>query len=328
MWWATGASADREARLATLILIALFTLPVVSPEKTAWLTGLVPLPVFYYLVRLGRRQGFAVIRNSLVVAVVAALLTKGVALLIFSLSLVLLGVVLFQAAGRGQSPLRAGLAGTVVLGATWIAFWAVLGLLQQVNPYHELRDALDQGLAGALTAYRDQSGLSDKTWQEVEATVADIRQIMPRVLPALLIIGLFSTVLCNQLLGNWLLKKTDPALAPWPDLMAWHLPDHLVWGVIAGGALMLLPDETAGTVGLNILLVWGALYCLQGTAVLSGLFQRWTLPQPVRVLVFAFVMIQSFGIMLLTVLGLIDVWADFRKIKKRNDHGNNTQTNR
>jgi uncharacterized protein YybS (DUF2232 family) len=255
------------------------------------------------------------IRNSLVVASVVALLTGSLPLLIISLPLVLVGVI-FSLAGQGRhSPVWAGFSGTLVLGAAWLIFWSAIGLLQQVNPYTELRDALDQGLAEALTVYREQAGVSGETWQALETTITDLRQIMPTVLPGLLVAGLLSTVWMNQALGNWLLRRKAAALAPWPGFVAWQLPDNLVWGVILGGLLLLLPLEAAQTIGLNLLIIWGVLYCIQGTAVLSGLFQRWALPQPVRVLLFVFVMIQSFGLMLLAILGLIDVWVDFRKIK-------------
>lgn len=310
-----GEKAGQEARIGMAILIGVFVLPAISPEKTAWLTGFIPLPVFYYLICSGKREGLLLIRNAVLVAGCVAVLTNGLPLLLFSLTLVPLGFIFYRAAQNGDSPARAGFDGMLFLGAAWLLFWTCFGLLAHTNPYAELLDALDQGLAGALTAYRGESGLSASAWQSFEATVNQIRTLLPRVLPSLLITGLLSTVWTNQALGNWLLKRKNQALAPWPDFRNWQLPDHLVWGFILGATLLLMPAEVLKTIGLNILIVWGAFYCIQGAAVLAGLLNRWALPRPLRIILFAFVIIQTFGIILLAFLGLADVWGDFRKIR-------------
>ena len=46
------------------------------------------------------------------------------------------------------------------------------------------------------------------------------------------------------------------------------VPDHLVWGVIAGGLLVASRQSTLVLVGVNVLIVLAPLYAIQGLAVL------------------------------------------------------------
>ncbi len=94
--------------------------------------------------------------------------------------------------------------------------------------------------------------------------------------------------------------------------------DQLVWGLVVGATLVLLPTLSEWrAVGANILCVFGTLYAFRGLGVLT-----WWIPD--RVAAFAplllLVLVPLFGpIMVLTVmllitfaLGLGDTWRDFR----------------
>ena len=88
----------------------------------------------------------------------------------------------------------------------------------------------------------------------------------------------------------------------------------LVWGVIFGGGALFFLRGPLNTIGLNIIIVWGALYFLQGLAVLVTLLHKWSVPHPLRVLIYGFFIIQTFGIVFLSIIGLAEVWTDLRKL--------------
>lgn len=313
-----------ETRLTgMMILIAMLSLPAINPEKVGWLTGLVPLPVFYYLIRLGKKAGFALIRNAVLLAAGAAMLFGSLPLLFFSLSFVAPGIVFFRAAQSHKTPVQAGFYGIIILGALWLLFWTVFGITQQTNPYKNLLETMDQGLTGAFAIYRETAKLPAEATRHIEAAIEELRVIIPKVLPALLITGILGTVWLNLALGNWLLKKKEQALAPWRDFREWQLPDKLIWGVIGGAFAMIFFAEPLSIIGLNVLLIWGALYTIQGLAILVSLLGTWAVPAPFRVLIYILVIIQTYGIILLTFVGVADVWADFRKLNKKEE----TETN-
>ena len=304
----------QEIRIGMVILIAILTLPAVTPNMTGWLTGLVPLPVFYYLICFGREQGSVLIRNAILLAGGIALIFGSLPMLFFPLTLVPLGFVLFHAAQKKMPPAQTGFNGILVLSGVWLLFWTGVGLIEHINPYQQLLVSLDQGLSRAFSLYQEESGLPATTLKNIEIAVSQLKTFIPRVLPGLLCTGILYTVWMNQVLGNWLLKRRRHDLAPWQDFKEWQLPDHLVWGLIFGAGSLLFLSGPLNTIGLNIVIVWGALYFLQGLAVLVGLLHKWSLPKPLRVLIYAFFIIQTFGVVLLSIIGLADVWIDFRKL--------------
>jgi hypothetical protein len=56
-----------------------------------------------------------------------------------------------------------------------------------------------------------------------------------------------------------------------------------------------------------------ALYFFQGVAVITSLLRKWQVPRPLRALAYIFFLVQGFGILVLIVIGVADVWADFRR---------------
>lgn len=306
--------AGQEIRIGMVILIAVFSLPAINPDITGWLSSLVPLPVFYYLICFGKEQGSVLIRNAILLAGGIALIFGSLPPLFFSLTMVPLGFVFFHAAQKKTPPAQTGFNGILVLSGIWLLFWTGIGLLKHINPYRELLVALDQGLSRAFSLYQEDSGLPAATLKNIEVAVDQLKVFIPKVLPALLFTGTLYTVWINQALGNWLLKKRKRELAPWRDFKEWQLPDQLVWGLILGAGSLFFLSGPLNTIGLNIVIVWGALYFLQGLAVLVSLLHKWSLPKPLRLLMYAFLVLQTFGVVLLSIIGLADVWTDFRKL--------------
>jgi len=310
------ARAGQETRIGMVILIAVLSLPAITPNMTGWLTGLVPLPVFYYLICLGKEQGSVLIRNAVLLAGGIALIFGSLPLLFFALTLVPLGFVFFHAAQSKMPPAQTGFNGILVLSGVWLLFWTGIGIIEHINPYQQLLVALDEGLSRAFSLYQEESGLPATTLKNIEVAVDQLKTFIPKVLPGLLFTGILYTVWMNQALGNWLLKKRKRDLAPWQDFKDWQLPDQLVWGLILGAASLVFLSGPLHTIGLNIVIVWGGLYFLQGLAVLVSLLHRWSLPKPLRLLIYAFFGLQTLGIVLLSILGLVDIWTDFRKLNR------------
>jgi uncharacterized protein YybS (DUF2232 family) len=84
---------------------------------------------------------------------------------------------------------------------------------------------------------------------------------------------------------------------------------------------LLLPDGFLNDVGLNLILLVGILYFFQGLSVITALLARWK--APLWILIFTLVFFQVYGIIFLAVLGLADVWVDFRKSRTTADNINN-----
>ncbi|MCF6290772.1 MAG: YybS family protein [Desulfobacterales bacterium] len=298
--------------LDTAIMSAALSLPVLQPGLFGLLTGLIPLPVFFFLVRHGEKKGRVLVRNSILITVGLGAVTGALPQVVFVLSLVPLGFGLARAAARKLDPIRAGLSGILVLGLTWLLFWAVTGLIHQANPYVEFREILDQSLAEMAALYQKTEKLPVDVRLEINATVQHLRTLVPRILPAFIGCIVLYTVWLNLVLGNRLVKRFHPELTPWPPFCRWKLPDNLVWPGIAGGLMLLVSSGAVADLGLNILLVSIGLYALQGLAIVGSFLQRWSVVRPLRVAIYGLILLQHYGIILVAMLGVADIWFDFR----------------
>jgi len=300
-----------------IIIVACLALPAISPKEIGWLVGFIPLPVFYILVWLGKTAGTVLVRNAVLLSGGAVLLFGSIPLFIFSLTLVPIGFVFFRAAQDKLSPVRTCLQGILLLGTACVLIWGLTGLLSHVNPYSTLVLTLSQGLEVQSQMFA-AADLPAETLRELQFAVKELQALLPAILPAIVMSGILYTVWMNLALGNWLLRKKDPALIPWQEFNRWQLPDNLVWGVIIAGLALLFPAAPLKAVGLNMLIILWALYVLQGLAVLIFLLNRWSTPTIIQGIIYALIIMQGYGI-LLSIVGLIDVWVDFRKLNKKED---------
>jgi len=316
-----GRHKGNDSPLAAAILLAaILIIPALFPEKISWMTSLIPLPVFYYLVILGKKAGTNFIRNGILLALGASVLLGLLPMLIFSLTLVPLGLMLALGVFNKKSPVATGFSGCLALLISWILYWGGIAFLQGTNPYSILLAELDKGLSSGLMIYEESAELAPETLESVRRAVTLLREYIPKILPALLASALLTISWLNLTLGNWLLKKKDQGLTPWPEYNTWQLPDFLVWLVVISGAFFLLLPQPLSTLGLNGLIICSTIYFFQGLAIAASLLNRWSVPRLIRVLIYALIFIQTYGIIVLSFLGLIDVWADFRKLNQAGDN--------
>jgi len=102
--------------------------------------------------------------------------------------------------------------------------------------------------------------------------------------------------------------RIGPALH---SLAEFRFSDQLVWGVVLGVTMLVVPSlREARNVGLNLVVFFGALYALRGLGVLSW-FLAPGKPTPVLLVIAAVVAGPVVGIFALG-LGLADTWIDWR----------------
>jgi len=301
-----------------LFLIALFFLPAAMPSVLGWLTGLLATPVFIPLAMHGSKRGLRLVAVSLIVAGTGAMLLQQIQVFVFSLTLAPLGIALFRSAQAGDSAARSGAKGLAALAITWMLFWTAQGMLTGANPYNLLLKALDLGLEQTLELSKSkEAGLSPEMLLGLSEATAAMRETIPRILPGLLSMMVMFTVWLNMVLINSLCGRLT-GVAPWGTHAAWRLPDHLVWLPIGAVGLALFGQDSLENAGGWLIMISAALYFFQGLAVLIALFGRWRVPPFVRMILYLGVFLQTYGLLLIAVLGLIDVWCNFRKTKETN----------
>jgi hypothetical protein len=102
--------------------------------------------------------------------------------------------------------------------------------------------------------------------------------------------------------------RIGPPLAP---LREFRFNDQLVWGLVAGITAVAVPTLSAfRTVGLNLLVFFGALYALRGLGVLTWFFApgRLMVTMTIALAIFMWPILGVFAL----GIGLGDTWLDWR----------------
>ncbi|MFH1830741.1 MAG: DUF2232 domain-containing protein [Pseudomonadota bacterium] len=203
------------------------------------------------------------------------------------------------------------LAGSGILIATFAVakLFGATGLAQGASSY--MRYVLGE-IAQANQATSSQNTqlafIADHTEQIVTT--------MLRALPSLTFVYIVVTVAINAVAGLRIVRVRHTLMHS-NDMARFKLPDWLIWGVITSGITFFADNYVFrsnffGALSLNLLIGLGALYFLQGMAVtvyfLRGI--RFSLLRTLAYIVMI-IFLQTVSIALV-VLGIFDVWANFR----------------
>jgi len=303
------------------LLVALFFfLPIAVPGLIGWLNGLLAVPIFLLLqTAADERTAGQQIRNGLLMAGLASLLTGRLPMFLFTLTMLPLGYSLHLTTARQRDPAQAGVTGVIVLTISWLFFWSVYGTVSGMNPYIALLTDMDAFLGQVIAVYRTNGDLPADVLYNLEQIIEGIRVLLPKVLPGLLAGTVLITVSLNMVICSALMRRLAPEKAVWPPYGDWRLPDKAVWLLICAFALFLVGQGGVKNVGSSLMLVSGLLYFFQGAAVVIHVLNRWNLPRTFRFFVYVILALQRYGMLLVVIVGIADTWADFRKL----DHKEN-----
>lgn len=296
-----------------LLVTAVILLPGLLGAIFGWLHGLLPLLVFYYLLRFGKTKGQKYVLVGGVLACGAGVAFQIVDQLLFSLTLLPVGFVLADSAQRGQSISRAGIKGTLSLAAAWLLTTTLLGLGMEHHPYTMLLSSLNQGMDEAIVYYKSNNSVPADTLFLLEQTFAQMKIWIPRVMPGILACIALLITWFTMAIGNRMLQQHN-GTGPWPEYKLWILPEKLVWVFIIAAVLTLFPIEPGRSIGINVLMVSTQLYCFQGVAIMLFYFSKWSVPLFLRTLIYVLLFFQTIGVILLGILGVADVWLDLRRL--------------
>ena len=156
---------------------------------------------------------------------------------------------------------------------------------------------------------------NDPSLADMGATMQRVAELEVMLYPALLALGSLAALATAWWCYRRLIDRSGEALSP---MREFSFADHLVWILIAGAILLIVPlGEVAARLGANLATFMAALYVLRGAAILltlTGVSGVGTfLLGVVAVLLLPLVA----GAAL--VIGLSDTWLDLRRRHSSND---------
>jgi len=272
----------------------------------------VPFPIAYAAMRQGIKS--AGLAFGLVVIALVALggITSLLAYLLqFGAASILLPLLLLRDWSWDRA-VAATLGVALISGAIALVIFAAqqdISLADSIGRYVEKETELALNLA-------NDGNLSIEQQEQYRAAVTGMGEFLKQTLPAWAV-SVFGAMLLLQVLLLSALAK-GRYLVKGPTFSRWSVSEYLVWPLIAAGFAVAFGGGPTRLIGLNLLVVFLPIYFLQGLAVVTYFFQKKQVSPMLRALGYTLIALLNPMPMIVTAIGVFDMWADFRKprIKK------------
>lgn len=310
--FAVQETPGRMNRLLAILLGSVVTNSLLLSASTlgpvsAFLNMFMAMPLAYVGMRYG--VGSALVGVTLTAAIqyaVAGFYSGGLYLLQFSMATIGLPWLLKVGISWLRSVLICTLCTAVLAGgfAGGYAARQEMTVTEMVNQY------IDKEVASARTIY-DQAELPkdqlDNLYLVLDSTADFFRQAFW---------GLATTAfMLLSLMTVGMLKVAPQRTYAVPGCMFHHLKlsEYLVWVLIAAGFSLLIKQPVVQQLALNCLTVILPLYFLQGIAIITFFFRKKAFSTLSRVFGYLLILVVNPLPLLVTAIGVFDMWFDFRK---------------
>ncbi len=306
----TGPQLDciKGSILTLTLFLAYIALPLIGMAP-----GLIaPLPAMFYTVKSGRIVGVLII---LISTVVLALLTEAATTVLFLLQCGFMALAIPNLLLRGKATVQA-ITYTVALNFGIILLLAALySLSQGVDLHSQVLKGVNASITHTAQLYQ-KSGISGDDLKNLQDGLQQAGVLIGRIYPALLLLSLgFIASLNVALLARFCSRLPNPLLLG--DFNQFRNPEQLVWVLIVAGFTLLVENAEIKAAALNLLVVTLCIYFVQGLAVIGHFFKRLNVSTLMRGLFYLIIMLQPYLLVVVALLGIFDLWGDFRTPKKQ-----------
>lgn len=296
----------------TLFFLAGRLHPLAYLVMGTWL----PLPIVMVGWRLGQRAALGLAVAAAFVLVASHPTVKGLLDNLALGELLLMGALLSIFKNRGIWPAHGIILATAVL--TLVGLMVLLsqaGLAGQ-TPLDLLQQKARETAQTLEKVFAD-TGVETKSMMPPGVPPLDWEALLLRIYPALFVINTAFVAWLNTVAARFLahlLRWEEPGL----PLSEWNNPEWLIFVFLIAGFLLLAPIPSVRLISLNLLMISGFLYFCQGVAVVAALFQRFRVPLVLRFLGYPLLFMNPL-FFLIIILGLTDLWLDFRRLHQPRD---------
>lgn len=305
-------TAGKQLLFQIVLTIGLFLSIAFVPLAGFFSSMLTPVPVALAVIRWGYPNGWLVPGCSAVLGSLALYLLDLSQCIPYLLGLIGMGALMGYGLRRQWSTDK-------VIGFSslfMIALAGVFFILAFIQTKGQVVQLAEQFLGEAISSTMKQLGSGSLGAQEMEGKLLEAVPLIVRIMPGMLISCTLVTCWLNLVVSRRFCR-TDAFERVREKLVLWKSPEFIVWFVIASGLMVLLPVSGLRLPGINVLIVLGTVYFLQGLAIAAFYFEKWKLPLFVKGFVYALLFTLKFASMATVALGLFDVWFDFRKLAKK-----------
>lgn len=296
----------------TLLFLAGHLHPLAFLVMGTWM----PLPILLVGWRLSDRAALSL---ALAAALLLFATQPTLAGLLDNLSfgeLLLTGVLLSSLRQRGYPAGQAIVLTVAAISLIALLFLVGQSLLSGLTLLELLQKKAGE-TARTLNKVFAETGVDSDTLMLPGFPQLDWETLVARIFPALFVINAAFVAWLNMVAARFLAQALNWQ-EPGVPLSEWSNPEWLIFVFLMAGFMLLIPLKSLRLIGLNLLLVVGFLYFCQGIAVVAAMFHRFQVPLFVRLLGYPLLFMNPLFFMVI-ILGLMDLWLDFRRLHQPRD---------
>ena len=306
-------SAGKEFLVQIVLTVGLFLTITFVPLIGFFSGVLTPAPTALAVIRWGFPNAWLVPGCSAVIGSLILCLLNLSDSIAYLLTLIGMGVLIgYGFRCQWSTEKIVGLSSLFVIGVAGL--FAILAFTETKG---EMVRLIEQDLRGAISATLKQLGNSSPETQELESKLLETVPLIVGIMPGVLVSCTLGISWMNFLIALRYCRTAETQSCVRKKLTLWKAPELIVWFVIAGGLMLLLPVGGLKLLAINLIIVTGTIYFFQGLSIVAFYLERWKLPFYVKGFAYALLFLQQFASMAAAVLGFFDVWFDFRKLGKK-----------
>lgn len=291
-----------------ILFAAYLTIPAIGI-----VSGIIaPFPVLLVRLRTGRTAAYMSIIG---VCVVLALYFGNITALLYFVQCGLIALLMPELLLKGYGAART----ITITTAINIFVIAVAVTIMSLNGSFDIHTIavteIKKSVLQAETLY-EQSGIKGEELEAVKKTMSIAADLVIKLYPAIITVSYIFMTGINLLLLKRFRNKIGYT-QPIGELKNFRAPEILIWLLIAAGFSILSSSPLVTTPALNILALMAIVYFLQGWGVVLTIIGRQSTPGILRIGITIVLLIQPYIAALITILGIFDLWGDFRTQKQQ-----------
>ncbi len=302
----------KDQALPLVLILGILALTAAFPFVGMVLGVLMPLPIIWTYVRVGRVQGLVLIGLVFLLVLVFA---GGLPARVFFAEYGVLAWVMAEGIRQSQ-PLDRCIFFSA-LGSTLVSILLLFVFLaeQDVGVGEFIEKQVSAQIQVSVDAMNAMGEGSEEERLLLEKNFSTVAKLFAEIYPSLLMVGSLITALTNYFSLLWLAGKMRIDF-PFHSgkFSQWNLPEATVWFLVVAGCDVAFWGGL-GAVGTNLLVVVLLAYFLQGVAVVVHFLQTRNFARIFWFVSFFLIMVQPILIGITIGVGVFDLWADFRKLR-------------
>lgn len=305
-----NSASRRELAVGIAATLLFFFSALLIPVAGLMLAVFTPLPTLLAYYGKGRVAGWLVSGGTLFLGTLILFCLGMEEAAPYLAQMLLMGLLLgFGMRRHWPVELTIGSSALFLFGMGVVSLWLSYG-----GAGGEILKGIERDLRDAISMTFKHYGDPTPESRMLEQALLETVPFMVRLLPGAAFACALMASWLNVSITRRYCRIHNILLPPWAEWSKWKAPETLIWPVIACGFIAFFAVGTLKTLALNALVVLSVPYLFQGLSIISFYFDRWQLPRVFRAIIYGFILLQQFATMAAVLIGLFDMWFDFRRI--------------